>query len=38
MGDSKTLKTSIGTIIKNTEMLRFVTDHLKTKNMLKNTS
>ena len=32
----KTLKISIGTIIKNLEMLKFVPDHLKTKKMCKN--
>ena len=32
----KTLKISIGTIIKNPEMLKFVPDHLKTKKMCKN--
>ena len=32
----KTLKISIGTIIKDLEMLRFVPDHLKTKKMSKN--
>ena len=32
----KTLKISIGTIIKNPEMLTFVPDHLKTKKMCKN--
>ena len=26
----KSLNTSIGTVIKNAEMLKFVTDHLKT--------
>lgn len=32
----KTLKLSIETIIKNTEMLRFVPHHLKTKKICKN--
>ena len=32
----KPLKISIGTIIKDLEMLRFVPDHLKTKKMCKN--
>ena len=36
MVGSKTLKISILTIVKNTEMLRSVSDHLKTKNMCKN--
>ena len=31
----KALKTSIGTIIKNPEMVRFVPDHLKTKKICK---
>ena len=30
MVDGKTLQISIGTILKNSEMLRFVPDHLKT--------
>ena len=34
--NSNTLKISIGTIVKNSEMLRFVTDHLKTKKLCKN--
>ena len=33
---SKSLRTSIGAIIKNSEMLRFVPDHLKTKKMCKH--
>ena len=33
---SKSLRTSIGAIIKNPEMLRFVTDHFKTKKMCKH--
>ena len=32
----KNLKVSIGTIIKSSEMLRFVSDHLKIKNMCKH--
>ena len=36
MVGSKTLKISILTIVKNPEMLRYVSDHLKTKNMCKN--
>ena len=32
----KTLKVSIGTVIKDSEMLRFVPDHLKTKKICKN--
>ena len=36
MVDSKTLKICIGTIIKNSEILRFVPDHFKTKKMCKN--
>ena len=32
----KTLKISMGTIIKHPESLRFVPDHLKTKKMYKN--
>ena len=32
----KTLTISIGIIIKNPEMLKFIPDHLKTKNMCKN--
>ena len=36
MVHSKTLKISIGTIIKNPEMLRFVFHHLKTKTMCQN--
>ena len=34
--DYKYSKKSIGTIIKNPEMLKFVPDHLKTKNMCKH--
>ena len=33
----KSLKISIGTAIKNSEMLKFVPDHLKTKTMCKHT-
>ena len=33
MVDSKTLKTSIGTIMKDPEILRVIPDHLKTKKM-----
>ena len=36
MVDSKTLKVSIGAIIKDTEMLRLVPDHLKNKKMCKH--
>ena len=32
----KPLKISIGAIIKNSEMLKFVSDHRKTKKMCKN--
>ena len=32
-GNGKTLKKSIGAIIKNPEILRFVPDHLKAKKM-----
>ena len=32
----KTVKISIGTIIKNPEMLKLVSDHLKTKKMRRN--
>ena len=32
----KTLKISIGETIKNPEMLKFIPDHLKTKNMYKH--
>ena len=34
----KSLKLSIGAIIKNLEMLKFVPDHLKTKKMCMHTS
>ena len=37
MIDSKTLKISIGAIIKDSEMLRLVLDHLKTDKMCKHT-
>ena len=37
MVDSKTLKISIGTIIKNPKMIRFVPDQFKTKKVCKNT-
>ena len=33
----KSLKTSIGVKTKNSEMLKFIPDHLKTKKMCKNT-
>ena len=36
MVDGKTLKISIGTIIKYPQMLTFVSDHLKTKKMYQN--
>ena len=32
----KSLNTSIGTLMKNSEMLKFVPDHLKTKKMCKH--
>ena len=32
----KSLKISIGTVMKNPEMLKFVLDHLKTKKMCKH--
>ena len=32
----KSLNTNIGTVMKNSEMLTFVADHLKTKNMCKH--
>ena len=32
----KFLNISIGTVMKNSEMLKFVTDHLKTKKMCKH--
>ena len=32
----KSLKISIGTVIKNPEMVRFIPNHLKTKSMYKN--
>ena len=32
----KSVKISIGTIVKNPEMLKFVVDYLKTKKMCKN--
>ena len=32
----KSLNISIGTVMKNPEMLKFVSDHLKTKNMCKH--
>ena len=35
LDNHKSLKISIGSIIKNPEMLRFVPDHLKTKKMCK---
>ena len=36
MVDSETLNISIGTIIRNPEMLRLVPNHLKTKKICKN--
>ena len=36
MGTYKSLYISIGTVIKNLEMLNFVPDHLKTKKMCKH--
>ena len=36
-GNYESLKISIGIIIKNAEMLRIVSDHLKTKKMYKYT-
>ena len=35
-GNYKTLKISIGAIIKNPKMLRFIPDHLKTKKVRNN--
>ena len=32
----KSLKISIGVVIKHPEMLRYISDHLKTKNVCKN--
>ena len=34
--NSRTLELSIATIIKDLELLKFVTDHLKAKNICKN--
>ena len=36
MGIYKSAKISIGTVIRNPEMLKFVPDHLKIKKMCKN--
>ena len=36
MDSYKSLNVSIGTIMKNPEMLKFVSDHLKTKKMCKH--
>ena len=33
MGISKPVKISIGTVMRNPKMLKFITDHLKTKKM-----
>ena len=33
----KSVKISTGTVMKNTEMLKLIPDHLKTKKMCKNT-
>ena len=37
MDVSKSLNISIGTVMKNPEMLKFIPDHLKTKKMCKHT-